>query len=59
MQEYREFEQQYKDALMASHQCQLDEIEIDQTDTTRAQILEGLLHDIRKQYLPFKQDEYE
>ena len=44
---------------MASHQCQVDEIILDQDDTLRSQVLEQVLNDIRIQYLPFKQDQRE
>lgn len=57
LKEYREFETQYKVALMASHQCQVDEIILDQDDTLRSQVLEQILNDIRIQYLPFRQDQ--
>jgi len=41
---------------MGAHQCRLDEIRIDQNDALRAQILQQILSDIRKVYLPFKED---
>ena len=54
--EYGTFEEAYKVALMGAHQCRLDEIRIDQNDAMRAQILQQILSDIRKVYLPFKED---
>ena len=54
--EYHEFEDSYKEALMGAHQCRLDELRIDQNDGLRATILDKILSDIRKAYLPFKED---
>lgn len=41
---------------MFSHECKINEVNYLQDDSKRAQILELLLHDIRKKCIPYKED---